>query len=374
VTILNSANLLSPSFDPPDDALFDFYRFSADRPRGEKRMPPIPASNKKTLLLPSTMTQPGWDVLASRDDVVSLRYTPGLPTADFHALLEDADAVGLSVTPFGEAELAAGKRLRVVGRHGVGVDAVDVPAMTSRGIPLMIVGTANSVTVAEHAMFMMMTLAKRGAAMAALVREGRWGDKLVDRPVELYEKVLLIIGFGRIGTRIAKRCLGMEMTVLVYDPYVAAPTVRAAGCEPVGDLDTAVARADFITIHCPKTPETTGLFDSGRLARMKPSSYLVNTARGGIVDEAALHAALFAGRLAGAGLDVFDREPAPLHNPLFKLPNVVLTPHAAGGTREAGDRSAITAVRNLLSVLDGRPFRENVVNKEVLDRPAGQKS
>jgi D-3-phosphoglycerate dehydrogenase / 2-oxoglutarate reductase len=332
-------------------------------------MPPIPATNKKTLLLPSTMTQPGWDVLAGRDDVVGLRYTPGLPAADFRALLDDADAVGLSVTPFGEAELAAGPRLRVVGRHGVGFDAVDVPALTRRGIPLMIVGTANSVTVAEHAMFMMMSLAKRGAAMAALVREGRWDDKFADRPVELYEKVLLIIGFGRIGTRIAKRCLGMEMTVLVHDPYVAAAAIRAAGCEPVGNLDAAVARADFISIHCPKTPETTGLFDAGRLAGMKQSSYLVNTARGGIVDEAALYSALAAGRLAGAGLDVFDREPAPVDNPLFSLSNVVLTPHAAGGTREAGDRSAITAVRNLLSVLDGKPIRENVVNKEVLDPP-----
>ena len=331
-------------------------------------MPPIPATNKKKLLLPSTMTQPGWDFVASREDVVCLRYTPGLPAAEFHALLADADAVGLSVTPFGEAELAAGPRLRVVGRHGVGYDAVDVPALTSRGIPLLIVGTANSVTVAEHALFMMLTLARRGAAMQTMVREGRWEDKLDDRAVELFEKVVLIIGFGRIGTRIARRCLGMEMTVLVYDPYVAAATIAAAGCEPAGDLDAAVARADFITIHCPKTAETTGLFDSRRLARMKPSAYLVNTARGGIVDEAALYAALDAGQLAGAGLDVFDREPAPLDNPLFKLRNVVLTPHAAGGTREAGDRSGIAAVRNLLSVLDGHPNRENVVNKEVLDQ------
>jgi D-3-phosphoglycerate dehydrogenase / 2-oxoglutarate reductase len=329
-------------------------------------MPGAAPTNAKTLLLPDTMTQPGWDFLASRDDVVGMRYTPGMPRAAFHALLADADAVGLSVTPFGEADLAAAPRLRVVGRHGVGYDAVDVPALTRRGIPLMIVGTANSVTVAEHAMFMMMTLAKRGAAMAAMVREGRWGDKFADRPVELFEKVLLVIGFGRIGTRIARRCLGMEMTVLVYDPYVAAATIRAAGCEKVDDLDSAVARADFITIHCPKTPETTGLFDAGRLARMKASSYLVNTARGGIVDEASLHAALTAGRLAGAGLDVFDREPAPLDNPLFTLPQVVVTPHAAGGTWEAGDRSGIATVRNLLSVLDGQPIRDNVVNKEVL--------
>jgi D-3-phosphoglycerate dehydrogenase len=330
-------------------------------------MPASVATNKKKLLLPATMTRAGWEFLAGRDDVVGVSYMPGMPTAEFQALLGDVDGIALSVTPFSEAELAAGPRLQVVGRLGVGYDAVDVPALTRRRIPLMITGTANSVTVAEHAMFMMMNLAKRGAALATMVREGRWDDKFADRAVELYEKTLLIVGFGRIGTRIAKRCLGMEMTVLVHDPYVAAATIRAAACEPVENLDAAIPRADFVTLHCPKTAETTGLFDARRLALMRPSAYLVNTARGGIVDEAALHEALTAGRLAGAGLDVFDREPAPIDNPLFKLPNVVLTPHSAGGTREAGDRSAITAVRNLLSVLDGAPNRENVVNKEVLD-------
>jgi D-3-phosphoglycerate dehydrogenase len=160
----------------------------------------------------------------------------------------------------------------------------------------------------------------------------------------------------------------------VHDPYVTAATIRAAGCEPADDLDAAVARADFITIHCPKTPETTGLFDASRLARMKRESYLVNTARGGIVDEAALHAALTTGKIAGAGLDVFDLEPTHTDHPLFKLPNVVVTPHAAGGTREAGDRGGVSTVRNLLSVLDGQPNRDNVVNTEVLDRTPGQKS
>jgi D-3-phosphoglycerate dehydrogenase len=334
-------------------------------------MKPIAATNKKRLLLPDTMTQPGWDVVAGRDDVVAMRYKPGMPTAEFHALLADVDGVGLSVTPFGAVELAAAPRLQVVARHGVGYDAVDVPALTSRRIPLMVVGTANSVTVAEHAMYMMMTLAKRGAATDAMVRQGRWNEKFAERAVELYEKILLIIGFGRIGSRIARRCLAMEMNVLVYDPYVTGASIGAAGCEKVENLDAAVARADFVTLHCPKTPETTGLFDDRRLALMKPSAYLVNTARGGIVDETSLAAALAAGKLAGAGLDVFDREPAMPDNPLFKLANVVVTPHSAGGTWEAGDRSGIATVRNLLSVLDGAPIRDNVVNKEVLDQAAG---
>ena len=130
-------------------------------------------------------------------------------------------------------------------------------------------------------------------------------------PVDLFGKTVLIVGFGRIGTRSAKRCQAMEMNVLVYDPYVSAGAIKAAGCEPVTDLDAALPRADFVTIHCPKTPETVGMFNAARLARMKPTAYLVNTARGGIIDEPALHAALTSGKLAGAGLDVFEQEPTP---------------------------------------------------------------
>ena len=127
---------------------------------------------------------------------------------------------------------------------------------------------------------------------------------------------MLIVGFGRIGTRSAKRCQAMEMNVLVYDPYVSAAAIEAAGCEPVTDLDAALPRADFVTIHCPKTPETVGMFNAARLARLKPTAYLVNTARGGIIDEPALHKALTSGKLAGAGLDVYEKEPTPADNPL----------------------------------------------------------
>jgi D-3-phosphoglycerate dehydrogenase len=139
------------------------------------------------------------------------------------------------------------------------------------------------------------------------------------------------------------------------------------GYEPVQDLDAAVARADFITIHCPKTPETVGMFNAARLARMKKSAFIVNTARGGIIDEKALHDALSQNRIAGAALDVFDQEPTPQDNPLLSLPNFIAAPHVAGVTREAVDRMAIVAVQNILSVLDGKPIRDNVVNKEVLD-------
>jgi D-3-phosphoglycerate dehydrogenase / 2-oxoglutarate reductase len=243
---------------------------------------------------------------------------------------------------------------------------VDVAALSRRKVPLMVAGTANSPSVAEQALFMMLTLAKRGVELHALVKGGQWSTRLGLLPFDLFGKTVLIIGFGRIGTRTAKRCLAMEMNVLVYDPYKSAAEIKAAGCEPVLDLDAALPRADFVTLHCPKTPETTGMFNAARLARMKPSAYLVNTARGGIIVEAALHEALVSGKLAGAGLDVFEQEPPPPGHALFELPNVVIAPHVAGVTREALDRMGEQTARNMLSALDGEPIRQNVINQDVL--------
>ena len=328
------------------------------------------ATNKKKVLVPDTMGQAGWALLRAREDVEAATFPNFIKRPDFQALLRQhgkVHAVVLGATPFGPGESEATDGLEVVARIGVGYDAVDVPTLTARKVPLMTAGTANSPSVAELAMFFMMTLAKRGAMFNTLVQEGRWvADRMKQMPADLNGKTVLIVGFGRIGTRTAKRCLAMEMEALVHDPYVSEVSIKAAGCEPAPDLDAALARADFLTLHCPKTPETVGLIGAERLARMKPSAYLVNTARGGIVDEAALHAALTSGRLAGAGLDVYAQEPPDPDNPLLKLESVVSSPHMAGVTTEAVERKAEVSIRNILSVFDGATIRENVINQEVL--------
>jgi D-3-phosphoglycerate dehydrogenase / 2-oxoglutarate reductase len=311
------------------------------------------------------MAKAGWDVLIGRDDIDAVPYEPYITMPDLQAALRDTDGIALSLTPLKGPEIAVAPRLRVAARIGVGFDAVEVPALTARGIPLMVVGTANSVSVAEHAVFMMYGLAKKAMYQDAAVRDDRWQDRWKEVPVDLAEKTLLVVGFGRIGTRTAKRCLAMDMTVLVYDPYVPAATIKAAGCEPVTDLAAALPRVDVVTIHCPKTPETIGMFNAARLAVMKPTAFIVNTARGGLIDEPALHAALSSGKLAGAGIDVFDKEPTPADNPLIKLPNTIVSAHMAGVTVESMDRMAIATVKNILSVLDGAPNKENAVNKEV---------
>jgi D-3-phosphoglycerate dehydrogenase len=327
------------------------------------------ASNRKRLVVPTIMGAGGYEVLKSRDDVEVVPFPPMISAPDFNALLAaDGEVNGaiLGLTRFGETEATNAQGLQVVSRIGVGYDTVDVPALTRHKVPLMIAGAANSPSVAEQAMHFMFALAKRGAELNAMVKANRWADRMSALPIDLIGKTLIIVGFGRIGTRVAKRALAMEMTGLVYDPYVKPEAIRAAGCEPVADLDAALPRADFVTIHCPKTDETVGMFNTARLRRMKPTAYLVNTARGGIVDEDDLHAALTSGVIMAAGLDVLDREPPDPDNPLLKLANVITAPHMAGVTRESIDRMAVQAVRNVLSVFDGAPIVENVVNPEVL--------
>jgi D-3-phosphoglycerate dehydrogenase len=327
------------------------------------------ASNKKKIFITESFSRAGRVLLEERDDIEMVEFSNMISAGDFQAKLREhapVHGVALGGTRFGETELEASGDMKVVTRIGVGFDAVDVPALSKRKVPLMVAGTANSPSVAEQALFMMLTLAKRASEMDSIVKDNKWASRLGALPYDLFGKTVLIVGFGRIGTRTAKRCLAMEMNVLIYDPYKGAADIKAAGCEPVTDLDAALPRADFVSIHCPKNPETVGMFNAARIELMKPTAYLVNTARGGIVDEKALHQALVAKKLAGAGLDVFEQEPPPADNPLLGLDNVITAPHVAGVTVEAVDRMSQQTARNLLSALDGTPIRQNVINQDVL--------
>lgn len=318
------------------------------------------------LLLPKSLASAGWEIVKSRRDVEGILFDDEDPPESLHPVLRTVDAVALGHTHFSQAEIDAAPRLRVVGRIGVGYDNVDVPALTRRGIPLMMTDAANSASVAEHTLAFMLALAKKIVEMDAMVRGGDWRERLVRGHIDLFGKTVLVIGFGRIGARTASRCVAMEMRVLVHDTVVSPEIIRAAGCEPVANMDDGIAQADFVCILCPKTEATANLFNASRLARMKSTAFLINTARGGMVDEAALYEALSSGKLAGAALDVFDKEPLSLDSPLLKLPNFLAAPHVAGLTREAAARMAEVTVRNILSVLDGRPNCEMILNREVL--------
>src|SRR5712671_5866223 len=200
------------------------------------------ATNKKKILVTESMSQQGRALLRERDDIELIEFPNLISAKDFETMLKaqaPVHGVALGATRFGEPELEASGDMKVVTRIGVGYDAVDVSALSRRKVPLMVAGTANSPSVAEQALFMMLTLAKRAVEMHALVKEGNWGSRLGKLPFDLYSKTLLIVGFGRIGTRAAKRCLAMEMNVLVYDPYKTAAEIKDTGCEAVIDLDAA---------------------------------------------------------------------------------------------------------------------------------------
>lgn len=323
-------------------------------------------SNKYRLLLPDNFSEAGWAVIRARSDVEAESFPGNIAPAELHRRLQGVHGIALGATPFRAPELAAAPQMKAVARIGVGYDAVDTVALSAKGIPLLTTDIANSPSVAEQALFFMLALAKRWRVLHELVVEGRWAGRNEVLPGDLLGKTVLVIGMGRIGSRTVKRCLAMEMNVLVYDPYLPADAISKAGATPVTDLDAAVREADFVTIHCPKTQETVKLFDARRIGLMKKTAFLINTARGGIVDEAALYDALTGGKLAGAGIDVFETEPATADNKLFALPNVIVAPHVAGVTVEAFDRMCVRAARNLLSVFDGNPEALYVVNKDVM--------
>jgi D-3-phosphoglycerate dehydrogenase len=326
---------------------------------------PNSGKNRKKVLIVGRMPQAGLDVLKRRDDVDwEILVDDSVPS--LHPKLKDANAVTLGATPFRQAELDAAPGMMVVARLGVGFDAVEIPALNKRKIPLMTTGTANSVSVAEHAMYMMLAASRLVKKSDRWVREGGWRERLSDLPSDVAGKKVLVVGIGRIGSRTVKRTVAFEMETYVLDPNVSAAEIEKAGAIKVTDLKAILPKVDYVSIHCPKSPETVNMFNAETLALMKPTAFLVNTARGGIVNEEALFNALSTGKLRGAGLDVLDREPPDPKNKLFTLENVIFSPHMAGVTQEASNRMAVTAVESILSVFDGRPNAQFCVNKEVL--------
>jgi D-3-phosphoglycerate dehydrogenase len=326
---------------------------------------PNTGRNRKKVLIVGRMPQAGLDVLKKRDDV-DYEILTNDAAHSLHPKLKDAHAVTLGGTAFRQAELDAAPEMMVVARLGVGFDAVEVPALNKRKIPLMTTGIANSVSVAEHAMYMMLASARLTKKLDRFVRDNAWSQRLSDLPSDVAGKSVLVVGMGRIGSRTVKRCVAFEMDTYVLDPNISESEIRKAGATKVTDLKAILPKVDFVSIHCPKAPETVNMFDTQTLALMKPDAFLVNTARGGIINEEALYTALTTGKLRGAGLDVLDREPPDAKNKLLGLENVIFSPHMAGVTKEASDRMAVTAVENILSVFDGRPNAAHCVNKEVL--------
>ncbi|HXV56279.1 MAG TPA: phosphoglycerate dehydrogenase [Gaiellaceae bacterium] len=246
--------------------------------------------------------------------------------------------------------IARAERLKVIGRAGVGVDNVDVEAASKRGIVVANAPQSTVVSAAEHTIGLLLALTRRIPQAHAALKEGRW-ERSSFAGLELADKTLGLVGFGRIGQQVARRARGLEMRVLGHDPYVAPERFRELGAERVETLAELLAAADFVSLHATLTPDTRGLIGTDELARMKAGAKLVNVARGELVEEEALVAALRSGRLAGAALDVFAEE--PYSGPLLELENVVLTPHLAASTQEAQDRAGVIVAEQVAAALEG---------------------
>jgi D-3-phosphoglycerate dehydrogenase len=295
-----------------------------------------------------------------RSAPVTFDYVEEISEPSYQAFLPKADALVIRTQPLTAASVAKAPGLRIVSRHGVGYDAVDVPALNARGIPLCIVGDVNSSGVAEHAMMLILAATHRLIAADRATRGGDWAWRNGLQTREVAGKRLLILGFGRIGQKLAGLARAFGMEVHAHDPYIPADqwpdsAVRAT------DLAKALAEADAVSLHLPRADRA--VLGAAELATMKPTAVVVNTARGGLVDEVALADALRAGRLGGAGIEVFDAEPPGTDHPLFGLDQAVLTPHNAALTVECAERMALASVQNVLDFFAGTLDPALVVNR-----------
>jgi D-3-phosphoglycerate dehydrogenase len=317
------------------------------------------------ILIADSISQRGIDEL-SREGGLDITIKPGLSETELIEIIPQFSAIVVrSQTKVTADILKAGKSLRVVGRAGVGVDNVDVEAATRRGIVVLNAPGGNTVSTAEHAFSLLLSVARKIPQADATLRAGKWDRKNLEG-VELYNKTLGVIGMGRIGSELSRRAIAFGMRVIAYDPYLSATRARSLQVELIDELDDLLTSADFISLHTPFTRETRHILDAVRLQRAKRGVRIVNCARGGLIDETALANALQDRHVAAAALDVFEAEPLPADSPLRSAPNLVLTPHLGASTAEAQESVGIEIAQSIRAALLEGTIR-NAVNMPNLD-------
>ena len=303
---------------------------------------------KPIVLIAEELSPATVDALGPDFDV---RSVDGTDRPALLAAIADASAVLIRSATHVDAEvIAAAKNLKVIARAGVGLDNVDIKSATEAGVMVVNAPTSNIISAAELTVGHILNLARHIPAAHGALADGQW-KRSKYTGVELFEKTIGIIGLGRIGALITARMQAFGTRVVAYDPYITAARAQQLGVTLL-TLDELLAQSDFVTIHMPKTPETTGMIGDEQFATMKPTAFIVNVARGGLIDEAALHRALTAGTIAGAGLDVFVNEP-PVGSPLLALPNIVVTPHLGASTDEAQEKAGVAVAKSVLLALSG---------------------
>ena len=321
------------------------------------------SSNKYKVLVVQGLHEQGLEMLKQRSDI----EFNVLLSDDENEILEaakDVNGITVRTAQITEKIINSSKNLQVISRHGVGYDSINLKSLNNKKIPLTIAAHSNMISVSEQAMFFLLALNKNVFYYDDFTRKGDWTNRWDVKAWDLAEKNIMVIGFGRIGSNFVKRALAFDMNVYVYDPYIDHEKIKKSGAIPIQNFKNNLSKMDAITLHCPKNEETTNLFTKKEFQTMKKNAFIINCARGGILNEDDLYEALLNEKIAGAGLDVFDVEPTPSSNPLFKLKNVILSPHIAGVTVESTVRMATETVQNVLDVFDNKVNKSVIVNLE----------
>ena len=281
---------------------------------------------------------------------------------DLKQKIVDCDAISIRTAKLPNEIISSAKKLQVISRHGVGYDNIDLKSTKEIGATLTITATANAVAVAEHVMFMLLNISKRKDMYDQSVKLGKFNDRnKLPKTIELWGKNILIAGFGRIGQALIKRCLGFEMNVYVYDPYINDEKIKSLGGKKVNDLKEAVKEMDAISLHMPLNDETKNIINYDLLRSMKTNCIVVNAARGGIINEVDLDKALRENLIFGAGLDVFETEPPKSDNPLLKNDKVFLSPHTAAFTEECMIRMGKETIQNIIDFFEKKLDKSKII-------------
>ena len=315
----------------------------------------------KNILIIQPIDKSGIEILENHPDY-NFEIIDGTNLEEIKKKIIECDGISIRTAKLPAEVIKGAKNLKIISRHGVGYDNIDLEAAKEKNITISITATANAVAVAEHVMFMLLNISKRKDMYDKTVKSGRFNDRnKLPKTIELWNKNILIMGFGRIGKSLIKRCIGFEMNVYVYDPFVSKEEIESLGGKKIEDLKEGVKKMDALTLHMPLNEKTKNIINYEVLKNMKKNCIIINASRGGIINENDLNKSLNENRIFGAGLDVFDTEPPDNDNPLLKNDKTFLSPHTAAFTEECMVRMGKETIQNIIDFFDKKLEKSKIV-------------
>ena len=315
----------------------------------------------KNILIIQPIDKSGIEILENHPDY-NFEIIDGTNLEEIKKKIIECDGISIRTAKLPAEVIRGAKNLKIISRHGVGYDNIDLEAAKEKNITISITATANAVAVAEHVMFMLLNISKRKDMYDKTVKSGRFNDRnKLPKTIELWNKNILIMGFGRIGKSLIKRCIGFEMNVYVYDPFVSKEEIESLGGKKIEDLKEGVKKMDVLTLHIPLNEKTKNIINYDVLKNMKKNCIIINASRGGIINENDLNKSLNENKIFGAGLDVFDTEPPDNDNPLLKNDKTFLSPHTAAFTEECMVRMGKETIQNIIDFFDKKLEKSKIV-------------